>query len=350
MPLYLDSSTIEARFREPVAKAMLEIKHAMDGKAVTPSLAARLIKDHLLPLIAPEHRDVFTVGKAPSWDDIAHAYPTLAFRSEGQKGVLTGVASAVNAIWTHTKSPPRDFVISNPIEITYFFHLCEHLNISVKHLRYRNGSSFDLFCFCKCCWRRPVPGRSICPVHTLGSNHVSGTDSDKELHHNDLGSLEYKEGKRQQARFDAALNEILTQEVMEFHDSEFSAQILLPATAIKDWLALRRPHLKEALALEWESVTDESLIDTLLNTLHNSERMAFSVKQAYDQANAMFRDNPILIWPMLLRAEAWLVARQERHGNWGGRRKKAGRKKTIPVIDALNFSSYITDSPISNWW
>ncbi|WP_334107977.1 hypothetical protein [Methylobacillus sp.] len=115
---------IEASFSEPVAEALLAIKAAMDGKPATPSLAARLIKDHLLPLIALEHRDMFTPGKAPSWDDIAHAYPTLVFRSEGQKGILTEVASAINAIWTYTKSPPRDVVISDLIEVSHFFHLC----------------------------------------------------------------------------------------------------------------------------------------------------------------------------------------------------------------------------------
>lgn len=351
MPLYLDSSVIEASFSEPVAEALLAIKAAMDGKPATPSLAARLIKDHLLPLIALEHRDMFTPGKAPSWDDIAHAYPTLVFRSEGQKGILTEVASAINAIWTYTKSPPRDVVISDLIEVSHFFHLCDHLKIPVKHLRYQHGTSFDLFRFCKYCWRRPVPGRSICPVHTLGSNHVSGIGPHSETnHHSDLGFLEYKEGKRQRERFDAAVNDILTREVMEFHDSNFTAQILLPAAGIKDWLALRRPHLRAALALEWASATDETVIDILIKALHNPGRMAFSVQQAYDQANAMFSNNPILIWPMLLRAEAWLVARQERHDNWGGQRMKAGRKKTIPAIDVSNFCSYIKNSHILSWW
>jgi len=316
MPLYLERSAIHTGFSPPVAEAMLKIAAAMESKAVTPSLAARLIKDHLLPLIPEEHRDVFKLGKPVSWDDIHHVFPTLVFAGEGKHRRLTEVGAAVKFIWEHTKSPPREFVFQNSIEITYFFQMCSHLNLQVEHLRYLDSGAIDLFHFCKYCWRQAVPERAICPVHMVGSKHAGS----------DQGFLQYKEARRQQPIFETLLNRILTRETMAFHESGFTEQILLPESGIKEWLALRRPHIRDTLALEWEEVSDDAIVGLLLDTLHNAGEMAFSMQHAYRQINATISSHQVMIWPMLLRAEAWLEARNTLRAAWGGPRQGAGRK------------------------
>lgn len=322
MPLYVDVVSIVTSFSPPVAEALLKIKAAMSDKSVTPSLAARLIKDHLLVLVSPEDRKLFPTGRSVTWDTIFFSYPRFVFQDEGKKGLLTEIGVAIDTIWSHTKRPARELGDEDTIEVTYFFNMYLNLQQPIEEMRYANHGEFDLFKFCKYCWRHPVPGRSICPIHTIGAKHIELRASQPN-NSPYKGSLEYKEGKRQKARFDATLNRILTEEVLEFHDSRFRSQILLPPAGIKAWLALRRPHIRNAIAFEWDRVSDITLIDLLLDTLHNPAGLSFSVQQAYTKANDMIREYNFLIWPMLLRAEAWLIAREELRCKWGGLRKKA---------------------------
>jgi hypothetical protein len=165
-----------------------------------------------------------------------------------------------------------------------------------------------------------VPGRLICATHTAGDKHVTIKLGDQEDSNVNLPFTDYKESRRQKKPFDKTLNQILTKEILEFHDSHFTAPILMPDENIWQWLSIRRPLLSDLLLAQNKAIDDEQVIDSLLLLLHKPIGLTETQYQPYLKANALIKTYPILLWPMLLRAEAWLTARKALRDNWGGKR------------------------------
>jgi hypothetical protein len=131
----------------------------------------------------------------------------------------------------------------------------------------------------------------------------------------------YKESKRQKSLFDEILESKLSDEIWEFHESEFSAPTLVPYLDIFKWLQSRRPLLAKLLIDQSLDVSDEQIINSLLLLLHDPQSLTnMQNQQPYIQTNNLIRAQPILIWPMLLRAESWLEARNTLRSKWGGLR------------------------------
>lgn len=320
MPLYIDDAEIESRFCAPVAQALKTIKSEMQGRAVTPSLALSLMKKYFQPLIPECHQDVLGNLTQASWEDLEFTYAEMVFRSGQPTGLLSEIAISINLICIFTIQPPRDFPNPETIEITYFLQICRQLKLGIENsVRFSDNGRFDVLRACKYCWRQPVPGRLICSTHTAGDKYVS-----IKLGHEDSNSnmpfADYKESRRQKQAFDKTLNQILTKEVLEFHDSSFAAPILMPSEYIWQWLSARRPLLSDLLLTQNKAVDDEQIVDSLLSLLHKPIGLTETQYQPYLRVNTLIKIHPILLWPMLLRAEAWLTARKTLRGNWGGKR------------------------------
>lgn len=320
MPLYVEDAEIEFRFCEPVAKALKGIKSEMAQKGVTPSFALSLMKKYFQPLIPECHQDVLGELRKVSWDNLHWAYAKMAFRSGQPSGLLTDIAVSMDLICTFTKDPPRDFPNPNPIEVTHFLHMCRLKKMDIEHLRYLDDGEFDVFNACKYCWRQPVPGQSICVIHTATPKNKTAISMKHETADIRIASRLYKEGIRQKELFDQRLNQMLSREVWDFHESSFTAPILLPMQNIWEWMQARRPAVSGLLLTENMPTDDEHIIDNLLSILHNPDGLTVVQKQPYIKANFLISSNPLLIWPMLLRTEAWFVARQEIRDKWGGKR------------------------------
>jgi hypothetical protein len=321
MPLYIDDAEIESRFCAPVAQALKTIKSEMQGRAVTPSLALSLMKKYFQPLIPECHQDVLGNLTLASWEDLEFTYAEMVFRSGQPSGQLTEIAVCINLICLFTTHPPRTFPDHETIEITYFLQICRQLKLGIENsVRFSGNGRFDVLRACKYCWRQPVPGRLICATHTAGDKHVNIKLGDQEDSNVNLPFTDYKESRRQKKAFDKTLNQILTKEILEFHDSHFTAQILMPDENIWQWLNSRRPLLSHLLLTQNKSVNDEQIIDNLLSLLHKPTGLTETQYQPYLKANAQIKAYPILLWPMLLRAEAWLTARKTLRDNWGGKR------------------------------
>ncbi|MEQ1560786.1 MAG: hypothetical protein ABL933_17865 [Methyloglobulus sp.] len=113
---------------------------------------------------------------------------------------------------------------------------------------------------------------------------------------------------------------MLTKETIKFHESNFGDPILLPDNGRWAWLNLRRPLVAQLLLEDNKPIDDKTIIDSLLAVLHSPENLTGTLLKPYIRANGHIKENPILIWPMLLRAEAWLTVRAQKRGNWGGKR------------------------------
>ncbi|RFQ22364.1 hypothetical protein [Pseudomonas sp. ATCC 13867] len=72
-------------------------------------------------------------------------------------------------------------------------------------------------------------------------------------------------------------------------------------------------------------LNDENAVEALLGLLHNPEGLSPKAQQFYRQINQQLCTYPILIWPMLIRAEGWLQSRKKMREKWGGKRPGAGR-------------------------
>ncbi len=322
MPLYIDDAEIESRFCAPVAQALKAIKSEMQGRAVTPSLALSLMKKHFQPLIPECHQDVLGSLTQVSWEDLEFTYAEMVFRSGQPTGLLSEIAISINLICIFTTQPPRDFPNPETIEITYFLQICRQLKLGIEDsVRFSDNGRFDVLRACKYCWRQPVPGRLICSTHTAGDKHVTIKLGDQEDSDANLPFTDYKESRRQKKVFDETLNQILTKEVLEFHDSQFIAPILMPSKGCWQWLSVRRPLLSELLLAQNRTIDDEQIVHSLLSLLHSPVGLTETQHQPYLKANALIKTYPILIWPMLLRVEAWLTARKTLRDNWGGKRK-----------------------------
>jgi hypothetical protein len=326
LPLYISEAAIREYFCHEVAEALCIIKSNVEKKAVTPTIALGLIKQHLQPLIPTEHHDVIAKIRMPSWQDIHYPYMVFTSRSAESDGPLDQIAMAFKTIWMHTKSPPRDFPDFDVIEVTYFFLMYDYIDRPVRINRHPgNNKKIDPFLFCKYCWRQPVPKRALCPHHAAGGDEFLAGVRESKTHAMTLASRR-REGMRQKEIFDKTVNRLLTYEVTRFHKSLFTAKILLPETSIMRWLKRRRPTIAKLLPGGKNKITDENVVNQLLEILHGTESLHGSTLQRYIEINDHIRAYPFLIWPMLIRAEAWFLARNELQSGWGGRRAGAGRK------------------------
>ena len=252
--------------------------------------------------------------------DFRHA--EMVFRSGQPSGLLSEIAVSINLICTSTTHPPRDFPNPETIEITNFLQICRQLKQGIEDsVRYSDNDRFDVLRACKYCWRQPVPRRLICSTHTAGGKHVTIKLGDQENSNVNLPFTDYKESRRQKKAYDETLNQILTKEVLEFHDSQFTAQILMPDENTWQSLSIRRPLLSDLLLAQNSAREDEMIVDSLLSLLHTPVGLTETQYQPYLITNTLIKTYPILMWPMLLRAEAWLATRKTLRDNWGGKRE-----------------------------
>lgn len=324
MPLYVDDDVIEQRMCAPVAHALKAIKREMYLHAVTPSLALALIKKYFLPVLPVEYHDVFGQLTQVSWSRLSWGYSEMtsrSFKAGSLRMLLEDVGQSIDWICRYTTLPPREPTVFGNLETNVFLQHCGFINVEIAHLRYLDADKFDVFKACKYCWRQPIQRRSICVVHTASDKHSSIMLNNHEQEIRDSLFTDYKEGKRQKEAYDKTINQILTKETIAFHESSFSFPLLLPSKHIWLWLLERRPLVSQLLVDQNLTTGDEEIIDNLLMTLHSPRTLSDHLLKPYLMANQHIKCHPQLIWPMLLRAEAWLTIRSKRRGNWGGNRR-----------------------------
>ncbi|MGC5703040.1 hypothetical protein J4P02_22815 [Pseudomonas sp. NFXW11] len=320
MPLYLDDEFLSSLAYEEVAVALWAIRlHAAD-EAVTPTIALRLIRQYLQPLIPPEHCHLLYKQRAPTWNGIWGIYASLGFAvCETNDHRLLEVTKAVQLIHAHTTLPPREYIFPTVIEVTYFLSMCAQLQIPAQGMiRAEDGSQIDLFSFCNLCWRQPLTGRKLCAHHAPNAplQDEVGTQA---------AAARYKSGVRQRERFDKEVNRILTKEVTEFHEGLFTPVVLFPEQDRVIWLTERRPLLWRLLGERQQELNDGNAVSMLLDLLHSPDGLPPKACQIYRQINRHLQGHPLLIWPMLIRAEGWYRCREKVRGQWGGKRSGAGR-------------------------
>lgn len=333
MPLYLDKITVTTEGpleAHAIWKALLAIKFEVAERPVSPRMAWKLACLHFRPLVPVEYQDVFSERPQVNWDTMLMTYADLLGRSNGDNIDLMNVATAVKILYHHTTHPPREEESAPLLEVMYFFLMCDFAKLPLKKLYGgQDGRGAGLFRFCKYCWRTAIPGRLICYEHasvvTDGRAEVPAALATEAK----TPASRRKQANRQKRDFDAAISELMTKEVMEFHESEFTADVLLPPSDRHDWLARRRPRVAKLLTETGVTVGDNNIIEHLLALLHDSGSMKGAWRSTYVRVNTTIIQVPELIWPILVRAESWFLVRDQTRKNWGGKRENSGRQKSL---------------------
>lgn len=333
MPLYLDKITVTTEGPPPEAhaiwKALLAIKFEVAERPVSPRMAWKLACLHFRPLLPVEYQEVFSARSRVNWDTMLMTYAHLLGRSNGDNIDLMNVATAVKILFHHTTHPPREEESAPLLEVMYFFLMCDYAKLPLKKLYGgEDNRGAGLFRFCKYCWRTAIPGRLICYEHASivvdGSTEVPVALAAEAK----TPASRRKQANRQKQNFDAAISELMTKEVMEFHESLFTADVLLPPSGRHDWIFRRRPRVAKLLTENCVNVSDHNIIEHLLALLHDSGAMQGVVwRSTYVRVNTTIIQVPELIWPILVRAESWLLVRDQTRNNWGGKRENSGRSK-----------------------
>lgn len=307
----------------------MTIRFEVAEHPVSPRLAWNLACRHLRPLLAVEHQNVFPARLRANWDTMLIAYIELLERSNGEDAALLNMATAVRILYRHTTAPPREEGGPPLLETMNFLLMCDYARLPLKRLYFgKDGRDAGLFRFCKYCWRTAILGRLICYDHASvvvdGSAKIPRALASEAK----TAAARRKQANRQKQKFDAAISKLLTREVEEFHDSEFTADVLLPQSGRHDWLVRRRPRVAQLLSEAGTEVSDDNMVGLLLKLLHDSESLQGVWRTTYVRINTTITQIPELIWPILIRAESWLLVREQTHNNWGGIRVNSGRPKS----------------------
>jgi hypothetical protein len=317
LPLYITEFDLLPRFQSDVAAALLDIRDAMAHEALNPDLAVRQVREHLAPLFPPAHLDVLQALAPASWSGIHQVFVELTFRSKGQDGDLLMLGEALRVIYEHSTSPPRRLPAPRHIEVTYFFHMARLADPGYLGFDVSGWPPTSLmFVFCKYCWRQTVPLRRLCPTHAIGRAAVGEASS---------ASARHKAGQRQLQTFEKTLNRMMTAEVMEFHQSQFQADVLFQSTELRAWLIKRRPFIWSKLS-QFHPEADKELLNRLVGLLYDLAMVTAPTADTYTRSTNAIKAHPILAWPMLVRLEAFLQSRATAAKPRGGTRTGAGRK------------------------
>jgi hypothetical protein len=322
VPLYISDKYLDSYDCQLVAAALRAIRQHVAELPVTPSVALSMIKQYLQPLIPPEHHHLLYEKRVATWNSVWGLHSSLAFaigktRSQQQEEVIT----AVEAVYSRSASPPREFVFPTIIEVTSFLNICRLLRIPVD-ARLSTSKTINLFHFCDLCWRHPLPGRKLCAHHAPNNalQYEDGTQA---------AAARYKAGYRQREQFDKTVNRILTKEMLEFHKGSFTPVVLLPEHGIAVWLSERRPAVWQLLGEHQQAINDGNAVSILLDVLHSPDGLPATARRICEQINQHLRLHPLLVWPLLVRAEGWHQSRNALRGKWGGSRAEAGRPAKI---------------------
>lgn len=278
---------------------------------VTPDAVLKVLRQHLFPMLTATERLPLEDIRRPTWRDLAALFPEYAFLAGPENVRLHAVAFIIrNSVELFSGRRHPGNVAQNE-EVSGFLLMRRQMRQSVDDIC-RTSANNDtwLYRFCRLCWRRSAPSGSLCPEHAANKD-ASGS---------------YRQAWRQRDRFRTAINEIFSRELMEFHNADLSGQVLYRPGEMSTWLREYRPHVSAFLGLGTKVWPDDELIPLIIANLHTIQSDSHQTQQDHDEVGRVFLQRPDLLWPVLIRAEAWLQVRATTREKWGGARSGAGRR------------------------
>lgn len=150
MPLYLDDFKPPA-VPETHLRALLRIATLVSGQAVNPATAAALLREHVGPLLPPEHQPLFALeGRQPSWGRLQVLYAHLLGSSRGEDADLLAAAMVVAVVIRHTARPAREIEFPAHLEVASLERMACYLRLPVRRpMAMLDGREVALHAFCR---------------------------------------------------------------------------------------------------------------------------------------------------------------------------------------------------------
>ncbi len=291
-------------------------------RSVGPGGVLRALRERLGPVLSEAELEVLRIPGRATWQALWALYPAFVFRGgpQGQREhaiasviahVLESVSGARRARQDHAER----------YEATAFRQMREQAaslkNAPLLHANDPNFQNLWLYRFCKLCFRRRLPGGQLC------SEHRPDLESAAAL-------AKYQSGRRLLPSFHEQVRALTTREVLRFHDSDLDLGILHPQENAFRWLEQHRPMVCAQLGASASGQrNDERLWRAVVNVLQPLPRDGAMARAEQQAANEVFFAHQQLLWPVLVRAEAWFRADQARRARWGGFRQNAGRRSAM---------------------
>lgn len=247
--------------------------------AVSPSRALALIKRHVLPLQPSLEQGGRFPRSFPRWSSFRVTGEFLERNAEDRLTLCIGSLLRLLPDWCAT-----------------------------KRQRKKQGEPY-----CRVCWRHSVAGRKYCGEHD--PTHEPSA---------------YRKGLRLRDSFLAVLLDLREEERGSTVHQEFESS-LADEGALEAWCKTWRPSVYDELQLiddfSWQSADLLLILD-----LPSEEWGSHSLRNARLGLHLEINEQPIELFGMLRRCEAWLRARARARRSQGGKRNGAGRpRKPLPL-------------------
>lgn len=287
-------------------------------RSVSPGSLLTVLRRRLEPVLRPEEQQVLHPPGRATWQGLWAMYPAFVFRGGPQGWREHEVAAVILRVLESLQGPTR--AIQDRVglyEAKAFLQMRKQANygVFIPHVHPAEPSfqDFWLYRFCRLCYRRKLPGGQLCFEHRPAPDVPTA-------------QARYQSGRRLFPSFNEHVRCLTTQEVWRFHEAELDLNVLYPKDQALRWLAQHRPLVFAQLGVGAGSTLDDTrlwrMVISHLQPLPNDGVKARAEQQA---ANQVFLAHTQLLWPVLVRAEAWFMADQARRAHWGGVRKNAGR-------------------------
>lgn len=282
---------------------------------VTPGAVLSALRRVLYPLLSELEQTPLREIRRASWWSLHWLFPTYAFMAGPQNARLQLIALAIQRNVTAYADPRVIDGLPVPQEVGAFRQMRDQMGTPLPDIcQFDERGHSWLYRFCRYCWRRALPSGLLCPVHSPAKR--AGNNAS------------YQEGRRMHSEFNTEVVRILTQDALEFHARDMSPAVLCWPEDLVGWLLEYRPRVAGWLGIDQDSDLTKSrnpgALEDLIARLQEAPDAGVRTQSERSAADNAFCESPELLWPVWVRAEAWLEVRHRRHARWGGARVQGG--------------------------
>jgi hypothetical protein len=187
--------------------------------------------------------------------------------------------------------------------------------------------------FCGMCWRFTMTDRKYCPMHSPVAAAAEGGGGRRRETGNETIGLggTYWSARKLLPMFEAqvrTLRGVDRKQLLRSSWRDFAAH-----GDVSLWLLMHRPHVYGVVASNVADVGPDAAIPALVQALDSVPGESRQERNARRVFHGYLEDDAAAVFDMVLRAEAWLSAANERTSRWGGARAGAGRPALKCAID-----------------
>lgn len=291
MPVLVDLDVLaQARWPVVLIDSVRQIQTEAGGRAVTPSLARKLLIKYVQPLAPDLTFDEWLPPFDASWQDVQRIGESLQIRATDYLEVCIGSLLIEFPGWVRKPAAERKRNI-----------------------------------YCEVCWRHVAEGHKFCSHHDPKINNSAYKAAQR--------MLIVKNSRNQKENL--LLERVKALRNRELRDGQAVDQqwqeVIVGNRHLVDWLAAYRPYLLSYLRENNQLKTGMTITDLLQALDDVSPKVkTHIIRKARNNLHEEVEKNNDQAYGMIRRAEAWfsLEAEYKKNHIHGGKRTGAGRKKS----------------------